>query len=79
MKLLRGLGKFIKSVGEELLEYQVVKSGRENHGCGEEYNVEKKRKGKQYHLPYTIKAVGKIIKLGRGEGRDGNFGEENQD
>ena len=32
-------GEFIKSVGEE---YQVVKSGRDYHGRGEEYNVEKK-------------------------------------
>ena len=30
------LGKFMKSVGEE---YQVVKRGREYHGCGEEYNI----------------------------------------
>ena len=29
---------FIKSAGEE---YQVVKRGRECHGCGEENNVEK--------------------------------------
>ena len=37
----------------------------------------KKGKGKQYHLPFTIEAVGKNIKLGRGE-VDGNFGEQNQ-
>ena len=36
------------------------------------------KKGKQYHVPYNIEAVGKNLKFGRGEG-DGNFGEENQD
>ena len=39
------------------------------------------KKGKAdliYHLVYNIKAVGKNIKRGRGEG-EGNFGEENQD
>ena len=47
-------GEFIKSVGEE---YQVVMRGREYQGCGEEYKSDKKAKGKQYHLPYYIKAV----------------------
>ena len=51
-------GKFIKSAEEK---YQVVKGGREYHGCGEEYNVEK-RSGEQYHLPYNIKAVRKHFK-----------------
>ena len=32
------------------------------HGCGEEYDVEKKEKGKQYNLPYNIEDVGKNIK-----------------
>ena len=41
--------KFIKSVGEE---YQVVRRGREYHGCEEEYNVAKKgeREGISYSL-----------------------------
>ena len=52
----------IKFVWEE---YQNVKRGREYHGCGEVY---KHRKGKQYHLPYDIKAVGKNTKWGRGKG-----------
>ena len=43
-----------------------------------EYNVEKKGRVKLYHFSYNIKAVGKNIKLGRGEG-DGIFGEENKD
>ena len=34
----RGCIKFINSVGEE---YQVVKKGREYHGCREENNMEK--------------------------------------
>ena len=41
-----------------------MKRGKEYHGWGEEYNVEKKGKGKQYHLFYDIKAVGKNIKVG---------------
>ena len=36
----------------------------------------KKGKGKQCHLPYNIKAVGKNIKWVKGEG-DQNFGGEN--
>ena len=51
--------KFVKSVGEE---YQVVKRGRENHGCREKCNV---GKGKQYHLPFDIEAVEKHIKWGK--------------
>ena len=31
--------QFIKSGGEE---YQAVKKGREYHGCGEEYSLEKR-------------------------------------
>ena len=38
----------------------------------------KKGEGKQYHLPYDIKAVCKNIKWGRAEG-DRNFVEKNQD
>ena len=37
-----------------------------------------KIKGKQDHLPYNIKAVGKNIRGGRGKG-DAKFWEENQD
>ena len=39
--------------------------GRENHGCGEEYNIEKREKGKQCHLPYNIETVGRNIKCGK--------------
>ena len=35
---------------------------------GEGYNMEKKRKQKQYNLPYNIEAAGKNIKWERGEG-----------
>ena len=35
-----GRGSLMKSFGEE---YLVVKMGREYHGCGEEYNVEKRK------------------------------------
>ena len=31
--------------------------GRKYHGCGEEYNVEKRGKGKQYDLHYNNKVV----------------------
>ena len=33
--------------------------GREYQGYGEEYNVKKRKKGRHYHLPCDIKAVGK--------------------
>ena len=52
--------RFIKSVEEE---YLVVKRGREYHCCEKEYDVEK---GKQYHLPYNIKAVWKEYQEGKG-------------
>ena len=35
-------GEFIKSVGEQ---YQDMTRGRKCHGCGEEYNVEKRERG----------------------------------
>ena len=43
-----GEGNFIESVGEE---YQVVERRREDHGYGEEYNVEK---GKWEALSYSL-------------------------
>ena len=52
---------FINTVGKE---YQVTKTGRECHGCREEYIMEK---GK-----------GKLGRISSGEW-DGIFGEENQD
>ena len=66
-----GEGKFIQSIGKE---YKVVARGREYHDFGDEYKVKKKGKRKQYHLLYNIKAVGKNIKLGRGEGGRKLFG-----
>ena len=69
------LGSLVKSAGEE---YQVVKRGRDYHGCGEEYNAEKSGKVKHYHRLYDIGAVVKNIKWDKGEG-NGNFVEENQD
>ena len=50
------------NTGVYKVPYSPGGGGREYHDCGEEYNV-KKGKGKQYHLPYNIKAVGKNIKL----------------
>ena len=38
----------------------------------------KKGMGKQYHPPYNVEAVGKNIKLGKGEG-NGKFRGKNQD
>ena len=53
-----------------------MKRWEENiYSYGEEFNVEKKGKGKQDHLPYDIKAFGKNIKWGRGR----SFWEEIQD
>ena len=59
--------KLIKLIGGG---YHFVKRGREYHGCGEEYNMEKKEKKKHDHLPYNIKAAGKNMKWGKG-GRPG--------
>ena len=39
------------------------------HGCGEEYNKEKKEKGKQYHLPFNIKAAA-LGRLQKGIGEE---------
>ena len=41
--------------------YEVLERTKNYYGHGEEYYVEKER-GKKYHLPYTIEAVGKNIK-----------------
>ena len=42
-------------------------------------NITWKREiGKQYNLPYIMKAVGNTIKLGTGGDGDENVGEENQ-
>ena len=65
--------KFIESVGEE---YQVVRGEINIRAVGKNITLEK-GKGKQYHLFYDIKTVGKNINWGREEG-DGNFEEENQ-
>ena len=63
---------FIKFAGEE---DQVVKRGREYHGCMEEYNVEKRERGSNIIFPVII---GQFGRKSSGE-EDGNFGEENQD
>ena len=53
-----------------------MKRGREYYGCVEENNMDLRKRGA---LSYSIKikAVGKNIKLGRGEG-DENLGEGNK-
>ena len=48
-----------------------IKLWRKYHGCGEEYNKEKREMGKQYHLPHNIWEENK--------GRERNFWEENKD
>ena len=53
------------SLGEE---YQVVKKGREYHGCEEEYNVEKMEMVSKSSSLYYVKAVGKDSKWGWEEG-----------
>ena len=52
-----GGGEFIKSVGEE---NQVVKRVREYHGCGEEFNVEKKKRGSNTIFPIILRLIGRI-------------------
>ena len=66
------MGKFIKFVGEEYQERKGIL------WLWEIIEHEIKEKGKEYHIPYNIKAAGKTIKLGRGK-RDEYFGEENKD
>ena len=61
------MGRSLSSLSGE----KNVKKGREYHGRGEEYNLEK-GKEKAYHLPYNVKAVGKNIKWGKG-GRGRKF------
>ena len=63
--------KFIKSVGEE---YQVVKREREYHGCGEEYNVEKRKWVSNTIFPMILRLLEKISSVEEGKGP-----EENQD
>ena len=50
-----------------------MKRGKEYHGCEEEYNVEKKGKEKQCHLPYNTKAV---VRISSWEGRGRNLEEK---
>ena len=56
-------------------EYQVVKRGMEYHGCGEDYNVEKREKGSNVPFPIILRLRRRIS---RGEGC-GSFGEEIRD
>ena len=60
-KKIRRCINFIKSNGKE---YQVMRILKR-----------KKGKGKQYHLPYNIEAIGKNIKNGRGK-RTNTLGEK---
>ena len=52
-----------------------MKSGREYHGCREEYNVEIRERGSNIIFPIILKLLGRISS----EKVNGNFGEENQD
>ena len=44
-----------------------IKRGMEYHGCGEEYKVDKRKRGIIF---YDIEAVWKNIKSGKGEGTE---------
>ena len=50
-------GKFIKSVVEE---YQVVKREREYHGCGEEFNMEKRKRVSNTIFPMILRLLERI-------------------
>ena len=52
-----GGGGVINFVGEE---YQVVMRGREYHGGGEEYNVEKSERGNNIIFPIILRLLGRI-------------------
>ena len=61
-------GKIIKSVGKE---YQVVKKGREYHGCGgEEYKLEKGKRGNNITFPVIMRLLGRILSGKKGEGTE---------
>ena len=49
-------------------EYPVVKRGKEYQGCGEESNVEKRKRGSNIISPVIMKL------LSGKEGKDENFG-----
>ena len=52
-----GSGGFIKYIGEE---YQIAKRRRKFHGCGEEYNLEKREKGRNIIFPIVFRLLGRI-------------------
>ena len=52
-----GGGGYQKPVGEE---YQVLKMGREYHGCWEEFNVEKSERGSNFIFPVIFRLLGRI-------------------
>ena len=64
--VILGGGKFIKSVGEE---NQILKIGREYHGCGEEYNVKKWERGNYIIFFVKLWLLGRISSREKGKGR----------
>ena len=49
-----------------------MKSGRESHGCWEEYSVYKRERGSNIIFPLMLRLRGRILS-GK---EDGNFGDE---
>ena len=45
-----------------------MKRGREYHGCGEEYNVEKRKIGSNIIYPIIIRLLGRISSEEEGKG-----------
>ena len=60
-------GKFNKSDGEE---YQIVKRGMEYHGCGKEYNVEKRKRGGNIISRIILRLLGRISSGEKGNAVD---------
>ena len=58
-------GEFIKSVGEE---YQIVKRGKEYHGCGKEYNVENRVRRSNIIFPMIFMLLKSITSWEEGRG-----------
>ena len=56
---------YLKSVGEE---YQVVKRGREYHGCGEQYNLKKRERGSNMIFSMILRLFGRVSSWGEGKG-----------
>ena len=67
---------FSRGGGREFIRfvvYKVVKRGRQYHGCGEEYNVEKRERGSNIIFPMILRLLGRISRREAGKGPGWTF------